>query len=92
MARIKKKKNTAIKQDVGVNLVIHIILILIAILCMYPIWFVLIASISEPSAIANGDVILLPKKITFAAYEALSKYPEIFMGYRNSLFYMFFEI
>ena len=90
MARIKKKKSTAIKQDVGVNLVIHIILILIAILCMYPIWFVLIASISEPSAIANGDVILLPKKITFAAYAALSKYPEIFMGYRNSLFYMFF--
>lgn len=89
MKRFKKNRNK-VKQDVGINLVIHIILIIFGLLCLYPIWFVLIASISEPSAIANGDVILWPRKITFAAYEALSKYPEIFRGYRNSLFYMFF--
>ena len=89
MNRLGKRSNK-VKQDVGINLVIHIILIIFGLLCLYPIWFVLIASISEPSAIANGDVIFLPKKITFAAYEALSNYPEIFRGYRNSLFYMFF--
>lgn len=89
MAIFKKNKNK-VKQDVGINLVIHIILIAFALLCLYPIWFVLIASISNPSAIAAGEVILLPKEITFDAYAALGKYPEIFRGYRNSLFYMFF--
>lgn len=85
-----KKKSNKVRQDVGINFVIHTILIIFGLLCLYPIWFVLIASISEPSAIINGDVIFWPKNITLAAYEALSKYPEIFLGYRNSLFYMFF--
>lgn len=85
MNSIKKK----IKSDAAIDLVIHIILILIAALCLYPIWFVLIASVSNPSAIADGEVLLLPKELTLEAYKALKKYPEIFLGYRNSIFYLF---
>ena len=89
MALLNRKKNR-IKEDRLTNTVINIILVLIGLICLYPIWFVLIASISNPSAIANGEVIFLPKDITFKAYEAIKNYPEIFLGYRNSLFYMFF--
>lgn len=88
MALLNRKRNK-IKEDRVTNTVINIILILIGLLCLYPIWFVLIASISNPSAIANGDVIFWPKDITFKAYEAIKDYSEIFLGYRNSLFYMF---
>lgn len=77
------------KSDAAIDLVIHIILILIAALCLYPIWFVLIASISNPSAIADGEVLVLPKEFTLEAYKALKRYPEIFLGYRNSIFYLF---
>lgn len=83
-----KKKNT-IKQDVWVNRVIHLILLILTVVTVYPLWFVVIASVSDPTAIANGEVFLFPKQITFAAYEALQEYPDIFLGYRNSLLYMF---
>lgn len=83
-----KKKNT-IKQDVWVNRVIHLILLILTVVTLYPLWFVVIASISDPTAIANGEVFLFPKEITFTAYKALLEYPDIFLGYRNSLLYMF---
>ena len=87
---IFRKRNNKIREDVATNLVINTVLVIIGFICLYPIWFVLIASISNPVAIADGQVLLLPKDITFKAYEALKMYPEIFLGYRNSLFYLFF--
>lgn len=89
MALFRKSKNK-IKEDVTTNLVINTLLVIFGLMCLYPIWFVLIASISNPTAIAEGQVLLWPKDITFKAYEALKTYPEIFLGYRNSLFYLFF--
>lgn len=89
MALFKKKKNK-IKEDVATNFVINLLLIIFGLLCLYPIWFVLIASISNPTLIAEGQVLLWPRDITLKAYEALKMYPEIFIGYRNSLFYLFF--
>ena len=86
---LKEKIKMKLKSDAMIDLIIHIVLILIALLSLYPIWFVLIASVSNPSAIADGEVLLIPKEITFEAYAALKKYPEIFRGYRNSMFYLF---
>lgn len=80
-----KKK---IKQDVATNIVINIFLIIAGIVALYPIWFVLIASISDPMLISAGKIFIIPKNISFKAYEMLKNYPEIWIGYRNSLFYM----
>jgi len=85
-----RKRNNKIKEDIATNFVINTLLIIFGLVCLYPIWFVLIASISNPTAIADGQVLLWPKDITLKAYEALKMYPEIFLGYRNSLFYLFF--
>lgn len=83
MAKAKK-----IREDRGVNFVLNLILTIIAIVSLYPIWFVIIASISDPAAIIAGEVFLIPKQITFSAYEALLDYQEVLLGYRNSLLYM----
>lgn len=88
MGVFKKRKNK-VRQDVIINFIIHLLLIIIGCVCLYPIWFVLIASISNPAEIADGNVLLLPKEITLEAYAAMKNYPEIFLGYRNSLFYLF---
>ncbi len=83
------KKMRKIKGDRITNIVINILLILLGLCALYPLWFVLIASISDPGAVSRGDVILLPKNITFAAYTLIIKNPSIWIGYRNSLLYLF---
>ena len=83
MAKVKR-----IREDRGINFIFNVILTIIAIISLYPIWFVIIASISDPAAIMAGEVFLIPKQITFSAYEALLDYQEVLLGYRNSLLYM----
>ena len=86
----KIKKSNKIKglgNDRVTDAVINIILVIVAFVCLYPLWFVLIASFSDPSAIIRGEVFLWPVNMTTAAYEGLLERPEIWVGYRNTIFY-----
>lgn len=82
--KIKEKR-----QDRTIDIIFTIILILIAIIALYPLWFVLIASFSNPTEIAAGNVIFLPKDISLDGYKEMMNHPEIWIGYRNSLLYLF---
>lgn len=73
--------------EVAVNLIIDILLILCAAVAIYPLWFVLIASVSNPNMINEGKVILLPKGLNFDAYAKIFKNELIWMGYKNSILY-----
>ncbi len=48
--------------------VINVLLLLTIVAVLYPLWFVVIASFSNPNAVAGGEVLLLPKGVTFAGY------------------------
>ena len=54
---------------------------------IWPLWFVLIASFSDPVAVTTGQVFLLPKMITFEGYQKMLQYSSIWQGYRNTIFY-----
>lgn len=62
-------------------------MLVLLIVFLWPLWFVLIASISDPSQVWTGNVLLLPKGITTAAYEKLFEYKEILRAYGNSVYY-----
>lgn len=64
-----------------------IIMILLLLLFIIPLWFVLIASISDPLQVSTGKVILIPKGITLVAYETLLEHRNILTGYGNTIFY-----
>ncbi len=68
----------------AVNVLVMCVLLLIFV---WPLWFVLIASFSAPSQVWLGNVVLLPKEFTTAAYEAVLDYGAIWVGYRNTIFY-----
>ena len=70
-----------------VNIIINIMLIAVAALCLYPIWYVLIASVSSPHAIGSGEVILWPKGFNWDGYRKLINNKNIWIGYRNSILY-----
>jgi len=76
-----------IKGERTFNIIVSALLIIIAVVTLYPIWFVLIASISSPVAIGAGEVLLLPKGINFQGYEMLFEDKNIWIGYRNSIIY-----
>lgn len=61
--------------------------IVLLIIIIYPIYFIIIASISDPSAVANGQTLLLPKGITMDGYKEVFKNTQIWIGYRNTILY-----
>lgn len=56
-------------------------------LFMYPVYFVIIASFSDPLALASGKVFFLPKSITLEGYSTIIREGAIWKGYLNSLIY-----
>ena len=63
------------------------LLILITICILYPLIYVVSASFSSPLAVDKGDVILLPKDFTVAAYNHILSMRDVWMAYGNSFFY-----
>lgn len=85
-----KKTHTGIKptrEDRILNAVISILLTIIGLVTMYPLYLVIICSISDPTYISAGKVILFPKGLNFEAYKLLLQTTDLWIGYRNSLFY-----
>ena len=51
------------------------------------VYFVVIASFSDPSRVVAGKVVLWPSGFTLAGYRRVLEYEKIWMGYRNTLLY-----
>ncbi len=67
-----------------VNTTIMIVLLFIF---AWPLWFVFIASFSDPNEVWLGNVVLWPKGFTMESYKALWEYKSIWTGYANTIFY-----
>jgi putative aldouronate transport system permease protein len=79
-----------IRQGLGdriFNILNVAILTAILVIMAYPLYFVLIASISNTDLVNTGKVIFLPKALTADGYKIVMKYNEVWIGYRNTLFY-----
>ena len=90
IAALPVKAKTRIRET-GLDLVfiifLYFILSLILVALLYPLIFVVSASISDPSSIMAGKVILFPVGFTLRAYQAILEYKQIWVGFSNSLFY-----
>lgn len=63
------------------------LLIIIGLVVLYPLYFVVIASISDPNVVNKGQVILYPKGVTLLGYQKLFQDKNIWTGYGNTIFY-----
>lgn len=89
------KDTTGFAKEVGISkedrifdIVTNIILFIALLLVLYPLYFVFIASFSDPYAVLRGEVLFWPKGITFESYAKIFANEDIWIGYRNSLIYM----
>lgn len=67
---------------------INIVVLAIAFLITaYPLYFVLIASFSDPTFVNAGQVVLWPKGITWLGYERIFSIDAVLVGYKNTILY-----
>ncbi len=76
-----------LKQDKRFYYINTAILLFLLLIVLYPLYFVVIASISDPSLVGTGQVILWPQGITFEGYKRIIEYDMIWTGYRNTIIY-----
>ncbi len=75
------------KEDFIFDIINTILLIIALCVVVYPLYFSLIASFSEPQAIHQGRVIFLPADITLEGYQKIFSDASIWTGYLNSIIY-----
>lgn len=56
-------------------------------LILYPLYFILIASISDQNLVANGRVFLIPKGIQYGGFKRVFENDLLLSGYRNTILY-----
>ena len=81
---VSMRKSTT---DAIANSIFMFIALLMIIIILYPLWFIIIASFSNPNDIANGKVWLFPSKLDFSGYKELFKQHSIWSGYLNTIIY-----
>ena len=75
------------KQDRIFNGINMVFMILIFIIFAWPLWFVVVASFSDPNAVTSGQVWLWPVSFHTGGYVMTFENTEIWRGYLNSIFY-----
>ena len=90
MVKERKRKGGSLRESRG-DKIFHasvlIFMILFALIILYPLWFVVIASVSNPDSILNGEVWLWPDVVDFSGYKKIFNDPQIWTGYRNTIIY-----
>ena len=79
-----------IKESFGdriVNIVNLVLLTVIFVLVLYPLVYVLSASVSDPMLVSSGQMWLYPKGLTFEGYRRVFQDPDIMTGYKNTVMY-----
>ena len=86
----KRKSSLLTSGEKGFYFFIDALLIFSLLLVAYPIIYVFSASFSNPSAIISGRVKLWPVGFNLDGYVAVFKEANVWIGYRNTVFYTIF--
>ena len=65
----------------------YVILGLLTLIVLYPVYFIIIASISDPDAVLSGKVVLYPVDLNFEGYEKILDRMDVWQGYGNTILY-----
>ena len=86
LVRNKRRESRGDRIFYAVNLAI---LLLLAAIVLYPLYFIVIASISNADAVLGGRVYLYPVDITLVGYSKIIERTDVWRGYLNTIIYTF---
>ncbi len=87
---VRSNKVKKSKEDKIFDFILYGIAAILIVVALYPMYFIVIASISNPNLVSNGEILFLPKGINFKAYEQLASYSQLWTGYKNTILYVIF--
>lgn len=85
---VRTNKVKKSKEDKIFDFILYGIAAILIVVALYPMYFIVIASISNPNLVSNGEILFLPKGINFKAYEQLASYSQLWTGYKNTILYV----
>ena len=71
--------------DKAFDIINLVLLLMITLVILYPLYFTVIASLSDPYAVVRGEVLLWIKDFTIEPYKNVFANEEIWTGYFNSI-------
>ena len=83
------KKHSRLNRVTLYDYIIAIIVILITLIIVYPLYYTIIASFSDPTEVYSGNTFVWIKGFTLDAYKNILKEKQIWTGYRNTIIYTF---
>lgn len=81
-SQMKSSTTDRLFNMVNITLMIFIIAIIV-----YPLYFILMASFSDPNVIASGKVYFLPEEFSLEGYKKILDFAPLWRGYLNTIFY-----
>ena len=87
MALARKRRIADSTEDRVFYVLNAVILTLLLFVTLYPLYFVIIASVSDYRAVGTGQVLFWPKGFSLFAYQKVFQKQSVLIGYRNTIFY-----
>lgn len=86
MAKILKRDNRT-NTDIVFDTIFVVLSMLVLVLTLYPMYFIVIASFSEPENVMLGKVWIWVKGFTLEGYKSVFADQRVWTGYKNTIFY-----
>ncbi len=67
------------------NIFCYVVVLLVTFFCLYPLWLVLIYSVSDPDTVNAGKVWIVPVGLTWDAYKEVFARDDLMKGYWNTI-------
>ena len=83
----KKRHSRETVQDRILDTAFYLIVGIFMIVCLYPVWFTIVASVSSSAAVNSGRMLLLPVGFQLKGYTFVFSDTRILTGYTNTIIY-----
>ncbi len=78
--------------DMVFDAINHIFLIIVCLLIFYPLYYVLIASLTDPTVVNTGKLLFYPENLYLEGYKRALEYPSLTNGYVNTIQYTLMSV
>lgn len=89
-AALNGRSSRESREDKRFDVIVAVIVVFLTILVLYPLYFVVIASFSDPNLVESGQVLFLPRGVTLEGYRYILDDNRIWSGYLNTFLYTIF--
>jgi putative aldouronate transport system permease protein len=84
---MQKRLQKQTREDIVFDAISAFIMIAGCAAILYPIYFIVIASFSDPKYVLGGEVFFWSKGLNLAGYKRIFRYAPLWRGYANSAYY-----